>query len=113
MSKKLNIQSITNELELSAFFPSKQQPPPPLPEKPLVQEEQPNPPAPDRPTNRPSDRATVKHLLVRRGFEWYEDQLAALKRVSLHEQMEGQSGSMSAMVREALDDYLKKRAAEN
>ena len=66
----------------------------------------------DEPTARPVDRVTNKRLLVRRGFEWYEDQLAALKRLSLHEQMEGKEGSMSAMVREALDDYLKKRSAK-
>ena len=66
----------------------------------------------DEPTNRPPDRVTNKRLLVRRGFEWYEDQLAALKRLSLQEQMEGKEGSMSAMVREALDDYLKKRSAK-
>ena len=66
----------------------------------------------DEPTNRPPDRVTNKRLLVRRGFEWYEDQLAALKKLSLQEQMEGREGSMSAMVREALDDYLKKRSAK-
>jgi hypothetical protein len=62
--------------------------------------------------NRPPDRVTNKRLLVRRGFEWYEDQLAALKRLSLQEQMEGKDGSMSAMVREALDDYLKRRSSK-
>jgi hypothetical protein len=67
---------------------------------------------PDEATNRPPDRTTNKRLLVRRGFEWYEDQLAALKRLSLQEQMEGREGSMSAMVREALDDYLKKRSVK-
>jgi hypothetical protein len=66
----------------------------------------------DEPTGRPVDRVTNKRLLVRRGFEWYEDQLAALKRLSLQEQMEGKEGSMSAMVREALDDYLKKRSVK-
>jgi hypothetical protein len=30
----------------------------------------------------------------------------------LEEQMEGKPGNMSQMVRDALDDYLKKRAAE-
>jgi|SRR5215204_437999 len=65
----------------------------------------------DETTERPSDRPNGKRLLVRRGFEWYEDQLAALKKLSLEEQMEGQPGSMSAMVREAVDDYLKKRSS--
>jgi hypothetical protein len=67
---------------------------------------------PDEAMNRPPDRVSNKRLLVRRGFEWYEDQLAALKRLSLQEQMEGRDGSMSAMVREALDDYLKKRSTK-
>jgi hypothetical protein len=67
---------------------------------------------PDEAANRPPDRVKRRRLLVRRGFEWYEDQLAALKRLSLQEQLEGKEGSMSAMVREALDDYLKKRSAK-
>jgi hypothetical protein len=66
----------------------------------------------DEATTRPPDRVTNRRLLVRRGFEWYEDQLAALKRLSLQEQLDGKEGSMSAMVREALDDYLKKRSAK-
>jgi len=48
----------------------------------------------------------------RRGFDWWAYQLRTLKKLSLKEQMEGKPGSMSAMVREALDDYLKKRAGE-
>ena len=66
----------------------------------------------DDPMTRSPDRVTNKRLLVRRAFEWYEDQLAALKRLSLQQQMDGKEGSMSAMVREALDDYLKKRSAK-
>jgi hypothetical protein len=66
----------------------------------------------DEATKRPPDRQTRKRILVRRGFEWYEDQLVALKRLSLQEQMEGRSGSMSEMVREALDEYLKRRSAD-
>src|SRR5262245_17196670 len=41
----------------------------------------------DEPANRPPDRVTNRRLLVRRGFEWYEDQLTALKRLSLQEQL--------------------------
>jgi hypothetical protein len=127
MSKKLNTASITNELAESAFFRPATQPvkqeeklPVPLPEEPIIQEAQANPAIPDRPTARPGDeptyrpvdRSTSKGLLVRRGFEWREDQLRALKKLSLKEQMDGKIGSMSQMVRDALDDYLKKRAAE-
>jgi hypothetical protein len=90
---------------------------PPLPKE---QGAAPSPPL-ARPTERPSDaaaarradRPAAKRLLVRRGFEWYEDQLAALKKLSLKEQMAGKPGSMSQMVREAVDAYLRKRATEH
>lgn len=64
---------------------------------------------PDDTTERPSDRSNNRGELIRRGFEWYADQLRALKKLSLEDQMQGRSGSMSAMVRDALDEYLKKR----
>jgi hypothetical protein len=126
MGKNLNIASITNELAESAFFrhaqPMNQEekPPTPLPEKPNIQEARTNPVITDLPTARPSDdptyrpdyRPTAKGVLVRRGFEWREDQLRALKKLSIKGQMEGKPGSMSQMVRDALDDYLKKAKAE-
>ena len=126
MAKKLNITSITNELTESAFFrhaqPMKEEQklPTPLPEKPNSQELRTNPVATDLPTARPSDeptyrpdyRPTAKGVLVRRGFEWREDQLRALKKLSIKDQMEGKPGSMSQMVRDALDAYLKKAKAE-
>lgn len=31
------------------------------------------------------------------------------KQLSIEQQLQGEKGSMSAMVRDALDDYLKKR----
>jgi hypothetical protein len=66
----------------------------------------------DEATNRPPDRAAGDYELIRRGFEWYAYQLRRLKKLSLKEQMEGKPGSMSAMLRDALDDYLKKRESE-
>src|SRR5712692_3396319 len=104
MSKKLNIQSITNELELSAFFPSKQQPPTPLPEKPLVQEEQPHQPTDERENARTPVRPNGKRIITRNSFEIYEDQMDSLRKHSLQEKMDGKIGSMSQMVREAIDD---------
>lgn len=119
MSKKLDTDSITNELAQTAFFrqntkPVKQQEPPatPLLEKPGMQEAQAEGSITDLPTARPDDRTIGKGILVRRGFEWREDQLRALKQLSLKEQLEGKPGSMSQMVRDALDEYLKRRAAE-
>jgi hypothetical protein len=131
MAKKLDSARVLSELSDSVFFRDyrkQQSPPPPLPpvvdtpadRNPQTQIHQEKPVISDRPTARPDDEATNrstdhptgKRLLVRRGFEWWEDQLAALKKLSLEEQMAGEPGSMSAMVREALDDYLKKRAAK-
>jgi hypothetical protein len=126
MGKKLTIASISNEVADSAFFrhaqPMKQEEklPTPLPEQPNMQEARTNPVISDLPTARPSDeptyrpdyRPTAKGVLVRRGFEWREDQLRALKKLSIKEQMEGKPGSMSRMVRDALDDYLKRAKAE-
>ena len=67
---------------------------------------------PDETTGRPADRATARGELIRRGFEWYADQLRALKKLSLEDQLQGHPGSMSAMVRDALDEYLKKKNIE-
>lgn len=66
----------------------------------------------DETTSKPANEQAGRREFIRRGFEWYADQLRALKKLSLEEQMEGKPGNMSQMVREALDDYLKKRAAE-
>src|SRR5919106_2764402 len=127
MTKKLDTASITNELAQTAFFrqssqPVKQQqtPVPSLPENPVGQEEQPNGNITDRATARPGDEATYrpddqltgKGILVRRGFEWRGDQLRALKKLFLKEKLEGKPGSMSQMVRDALDEYLEKRTSE-
>ena len=45
----------------------------------------------------------------RASFELYPEQLKALKQFSLEDQLNGESGSMSAMVREALDKYILER----
>ncbi len=45
----------------------------------------------------------------RHPFDFRKDQLADLKRLSLEEQFKGGEGSMSAMVREAVDEWLLKR----
>lgn len=45
----------------------------------------------------------------RHPFDIYEDQLATLRQLAAEERLQGGVGSMSAMVREALDDYFRKR----
>jgi hypothetical protein len=134
MKKTLNADMIRSELQGgSAFFPNYQrnnsltpakqsaEPTPTagqaVPLTPLQNEQrsrsfQPTERPPDEQTIRPDDVPTGRREFIRRGFEWYADQLRALKKLSLEEQMAGKPGNMSQMVRDALDDYLKKRAVE-
>jgi len=58
---------------------------------------------------RADGRTGVKRPLRRHPFEFYEDQLATLKRFSLEDQLQGKNGSMSEMVRQAVDEYITKR----
>jgi hypothetical protein len=44
----------------------------------------------------------------REPFDIYEDQDEALRTLSREDRLRGGAGSMSAMVREALDDYIAK-----
>jgi len=116
MTKKLNTAAITSELAESAFFrrPQREQPETsthtPLPENQIVQEKQANQSTPGRENARTPVRPHGKRIITRNSFETYEDQMDSLRKLSLQEKMEGKIGSMSQMVREAIDDYLKKRA---
>jgi hypothetical protein len=77
----------------------------------------------ERPNNRPSQaipervnartpvRPNGKRIITRNSFEIYEDQMEALRKLSFQEKMDGKLGSMSQMMREAIDDYLKKRTS--
>ncbi len=51
----------------------------------------------------------VKRTITRYAFEFFQDQIETLKQFSLDEQLRGEKGSMSQMVREALDMYIAKR----
>ena len=66
------------------------------------------------PPVRTNARTPVRRQLTRYAFEFYQDQVEELRRLSLEEKMQGEKGSMSEMVREAIDQYLaqKKRTDE-
>jgi hypothetical protein len=121
MTKKLNITSITNELEGSAFFPSKKmpsisstppsigdEPKPPEVNMPMIEPKQQLPERANAPTGQ---RPIGKRIITRNSFEIYEDQMGSLRTLSYQEKMEGKLGSMSGMVREAIDNYLQKRTS--
>jgi hypothetical protein len=85
--------------------------PTPLSEKPVIQEEQANQAKPERAIARTPVRPNGKRIITRNAFEIYEDQMDRLRKLSLEEKMNGKLGSMSAMVREAIDSYLQKKSS--
>ena len=119
MTKRLNITSITNELEGSAFFPSKAAPSvsptrqpvgdEPKPAGVIIQTREPKQLVPERAHAPTAQRPNGKRIITRNSFEIYEDQMGSLRTLSYQAKMEGQLGSMSGMVREAIDNYLQKR----
>jgi hypothetical protein len=119
MSKKLNIAAITNELEESAFFPSHKTPSVSPTSQPAVEGQkqievikpiaEPNQQTSEHPNARTDQRHNGKRIITRNSFEIYEDQMDSLRKLSYHEKMDGKLGSMSGMVREAIDNYLLKR----
>ena len=81
-----------------------------LPEEPVIQEEQANQAKPERANARTPVRPNGKRIITRNAFEIYEDQMDRLRKISLEEKMNGKLGSMSAMVREAIDAYLQRKS---
>ena len=55
----------------------------------------------------PSATPKKREIKRRQPFDVYQDQVDLLKKISLKAQLNGEIGSMSRMVREALDTYLK------
>jgi hypothetical protein len=84
--------------------------PPSLPKKPAIQEEQGKQAKQHgTPAIAPKPIANKRPVKPRHGFDIYWDQYEALLNWSNEEKLQGGTGSMSAMVREALDDYIAKR----
>jgi hypothetical protein len=59
------------------------------------------------PSSYPAATPKKREIKRRQPFDVYQDQVDLLKKLSLRDQMNGEIGSMSHMVREALDNYLK------
>jgi hypothetical protein len=117
MKKQLNVDRIQSELRGgSAFFPGYQGSPSPAPpaepQEPQVSERS-GEKANDRSVGRSFARTPVRdparRIITRNSFEIYEDQMEALRKLSFQEKLAGKVGSMSAMVRAAIDSYLKEQ----
>lgn len=87
---------------------SPESPNPPLPQEPTTQHESSVTPE-VRPSGVPYARTSVRRTITRYAFEFFQDQIESLRRFSLEEKTRGEKGSMSEMVREALDMYIAKR----
>jgi hypothetical protein len=125
MKKQLDANTMINELRgNSAFFPSRRAEPAaePAPDRPAVPPvpamtppPQPVPPVrvvPPVPLGRDVPR-TKRVMKQRHPFDIYQDQYESLRRIALEERKQGNLGSMSAMVREALDRIIaEKRPAK-
>jgi hypothetical protein len=122
MSKKFNVNNIVNErkneLDYSPLFQSNKPTPELKDESPAIQPVKENldsqpvikssitNPTPQQPAQKASKRS-----FARRSFDFYEDQIKYLTRESLEDRLAGREGSMNAMVREAIDAWIKKRAS--
>jgi len=124
--KRLNTDSITNELVNSSFFPARPalqpnieattplapQPEPIKNVEPIAVKPAPNP-APARlvPPTKPIPAAVpvsapVGRRYTRRTFDFYEDQIAYLTKASFEDKLAGKEASMNSMVRDAVDSYI-------
>ncbi|MGA5823441.1 hypothetical protein ACPC54_36940 [Kitasatospora sp. NPDC094028] len=113
MTKKLDTSTITNELEGSVFF-SRRPEPNTRPAMPPSEQAHSHPA--DRPGPQAEARPPIEHRAIRQRhkFDIYEDQYDALRQIAEEQRgPNGQPGSMSAMVREALDVYLRDRKASS
>ena len=61
---------------------------------------------PERANARTMERSNGRRIITRNSFEIYEDQMDSLRQLAYAEKMQGKLGSMSAMVREAIDTYI-------
>ncbi len=88
-------------------------------EFPTIQKPPQSPIQPQNSQNQPQYTRTVvppvlgvpprRKIKQRHPFDIYEDQLEELKKLSLEDRMRGGIGSMSAMVREAIDTLINKK----
>jgi hypothetical protein len=61
------------------------------------------------PYGRTGVRTDGRRSITRYAFEIYQDQIETFRRFALEDKMRGGKGSMSEMVREALDTYIAKK----
>jgi hypothetical protein len=113
MRKTLNTEAITNELAGgSAFFPGyRKEGSPAPPAKVAAAPRTPGTPVPPVRGERavPPVPPLKRVMKQRHPFDIYRDQYDALRQLALEERKRGEIGSMSAMVRGAIDQLIATR----
>ena len=107
MKKKLNAHAITNELAgASSYFRRSEKPRP----EPVMKTPDANQgvPGPVPPYGVPPPIRPRRSIRQRQPFDVFEDQYRELKQIAEEERGQGLPGSMSRMVREAIDQYLER-----
>ncbi len=95
--------------EVQDMFIAKETPPSqPLPQTTERKSERSEIRTEERTENR-SDVLPVKRRTRRYSFEFYDDQLTRLKRLKYRVEMSGENITLSVMVRQAVDQYLKEQ----
>jgi hypothetical protein len=112
MSKRpFDPDKLTNELSGASSFFKPQQPTPNPANQPVL----PAPPSaaatPEEPRTPVLPVRVVKRQMIRHPFEIYADQLERLRDAAQIERAQGASGSMSKMVRDAIDQWLDNQEA--
>jgi hypothetical protein len=114
MKKTLDTSSITNELAgASSYFARAREEKHQENKKaesaaPVVQSQE--PPVPVPPYGVPRTPVPPRRVIKQRQpFDIFEDQYKELKHIADNERIQGLPGSMSRMVREAIDQYLEKK----
>ncbi|MDP9469960.1 MAG: hypothetical protein M3Q71_04740 [Chloroflexota bacterium] len=101
---------IANELRGASSFFKRPEAPAPQEHTPSAEIAPVTPPAPPAPAQdvpapvRPG--RPLRRQMIRHPFELYMDQLDRLREVAQQQRQRGETGSMSKMVRDAIDRYL-------
>src|SRR4051794_25471044 len=114
MKKSLDTSGITNELKgASLYFKrarEEKQHAEDASDKPTPMHNQGGVPVPVPPYGVPRTPVPPRRLIrQRQPFDIFDDQYRKLKQIADDERNQGLPGSMSRMVREAIDQYLEKR----
>jgi hypothetical protein len=118
--KDYDLSKVQNELKGASAFFKKPAPSPAPSDASASANPQPEPTPPPQQAasipeavTRPGVRPVrpVRRQMIRHPFELYQDQVEALRQLAADERLLGGTGSMSAMVRQAIDRFIDEQSS--